>query len=485
MSTANCWVKFWENKNFASGGYREFTGPVNIPDLSKDYWDNEKENVFNEMDDAISSMQTGSQAWIKVFSQANYGGAEQLYGPNTSCQDLGAMDNTIASFQLYDNYPVNQTSVTDNFAALYDARYEQKFAGASLEFYTQDCHYRVYLPSMEQVGNVMNFTLNLDYDRSGGFDDHAVATFSMDTSGNFVDSIKISYDMGSSAYQIPQWAIDFIDDGIEAGEEAAIEMLDGAEIVLTLGVGTELIVPTDILILAAGELLTIGVNHINDVIDKMFGLTDAGGTMYFSSTVSQAVARCVYAYYQTLFGADSGPLVTFDNSLFASFFNASWATDKNSPYVLFDNGGQPYRAYCPDSTSIYAKAGMIASLKIDAINDNAQDDHLILFTTFDPTGKLFSVQGSIDIYGAPADGDTDTYQAPSSGTIAYDKNGHLVQITQSGVNQLTGYASIEDAWKALMQTALANVEDGKSSASLKNVVNAAYQVLQGIEASTS
>ena len=491
MSTPNCYATFYENSskdnNQPTGGTKTFDGPQNISDLSKYYWDGENTTVFNEMDDAISSLQTGSQAWLTAWSQSNYQGASYTYPPNTPyTQPLDGLNNTIVSFQLFDQAPVQIQDVYDNLAALYDAKYEQKFAGGSLEFYTQDCNYRLYLPTMFQSARVMAFTLNIDYDRSGGFDDHAVVTFSIDTSGNFVQQIQITYDMSASAYQVPQWAIDFIDDGIEEAEETAIEFLDGAEIALTLGVGTELIIPTDILILAAGELLTIGVNHINAVISKLFGMTDGGGTAYFSSTVAHAIGRTIYAYFQTLYGKDSGTLVTLDNDKLAAFFNTTWQTDKNNDYVLFTNNSSQYRCYVPDTTSLYAKAGLMVSSKIDAIKDNGQDDHLVLFATFDPNGKLFSVQGAIDIYGAPDNGDTSDYNAPNSGTIAYDKGGNIVQITNKTTVPLSGFTSLESAWQSCMQSALTNVSGENTSdftAALNNVVNAGLQVLQGFEAS--
>jgi hypothetical protein len=277
-----------------------------------------------------------------------------------------------------------------------------------------------------------------------------------------------------------------VDKAIEAAADEAMEICDGAEIVLTAGVGTELIIPTDIAIEVGAQLLTFGVDHINAVIEKLFGLSDDGGTMYFSAVPSHAIVRLIYAYMQELYGASSGQLVTFDEAAFRSYFGKSWSNDKHNPYFNFANGGQNYRCYYPDNSSGYSKMGLLSSVKIDAINDNDKDDHLVLISTFDAKGKLFSAQGSIDIYGAPDDDDDqDDYIAPSTGTICYDKNGHVVSVTKDSITPLSSYTTVEAAWKAQMQSALSNVgyvNHNDFSAALNNLVNAAYQVLMGTEA---
>jgi len=492
MSTSNCYVDFWENKKkdgSHDGGHHRFNGPVNVSDLSKYYWDGKNHNAFNEMDDSISSLKTGSQAWLKIYSQHNYSGSTHLIGPNTDIADLSSlsMDNTIVSFQLFDAPPVDVNKVLQNFLALYPgSRTVTKVAGTCIEFYAQDAHYRIYYPSIEQAGNLINFELNIDHDRGGGVDDHATLKFTLDTTGKFVGKVTVDYDMNDGAYHVPQFVFDFIDGGIDDLADEVILYLDGAEIVFTDGLGTELVIPTDILVLGVAELLTNLVNHTNDVIDYLFGLTDDGGTMYYSSIIGQTIARLSYALYQELYAKDSGPLITFDENAFLSYFNQNnWTLDKHNPYLNFSNNGSEFRSFFPDNTSCYAKAGLVSSVKIDAINDNEKDDHLILFTVFDPNGNLFSVQGGIDIYGAPDDSDdTDDYVAPNSGIIAYNKDGQLVQIANQQ-SKVLNYDSIEDAFRNIMQSALENVQyvDASNfSDALNNLVNASCEVLEAIKA---
>ena len=497
MSTENCYVKFYKDYN-KEGDHYTFNGPINVPDLGDDYYyDGQKSNNTNGLDDSISSLVTGSQSWITVYSQHNYSGSSVSFGPGKTVNNLGDnnMNDTIVSFKLFDAEPVDTNQVVTNFLNLYTrpgTTKVSKIAGDCIEFYAADSHYRIYYPTVEQSGNVVNFTLNIDHDKGGGDDDHAVITFSMDTSGKFIadESMSITYDMSSGAYQIPDWAITFINDGIDELAEEAIVYLDGAEIVLTAGVGTELVIPTDILILAGAEVLTTMVNHINGVIDKLFGLSDDGGTMYYSPVISHAIMRTVYAYYQERYGSNSGSLVTYDDGAFLNYFSSSttWHTDKNTPHMDFEYPDEPgtFRVYQPDNSSGYSKAGLMSSTKVDAINDNAKDDHLILVTMFDPTGKLMSVQGSIDIYGAPDDSDDeDNYVAPSTGTITYNKDGQMVQILKGSVVNIN-YDTLDDAYKDLMQSALDTVDyvdTSNFSDSLKSLVKASHTVLDATKAS--
>ena len=495
MSTANCTADFWENSandnGSHDGGHRKFTGPVSYSNLSQLHYDNES-GLTGEMDDSINSLATGSQAWLIVYSDNDYSGRSEMFGPNRTVGDLGDWKNDIASFQLFDFEPVDVNLVQSNFEALYPGSVKTNTSeGMSLNYYQQDASYTVYYPTISQdpltTPNI-GFTMNLEHHNALGERDRAQVTFTMDPYGHFVDKIAVTYDMGSGAYQVPNWAIKIIDFGIDEAEEAAIEFFDGAEIVLTAGVGAELVIPTDILIMGAADVLTAVVDHLNNIISKLFGLSDDGGTMYFGSSVTHAIVRLLYAYNQERYGANSGDLVYFDQSAFQSAMHSSWATtdEKNNPYLLFSQSGSNYRSYFPDNSAGYAKSGLVSSVKIDAINDGMdKDDHLILTATFDPKGNLFSVQGSIDICGAPDDGDTDDYVAPASGTFAYNKNGQVIQVTKDSATVLTGYSNVTDAYRHYMQEALDNVghvTHSNFSASLKGLVDASVTVVGAIDA---
>ena len=490
MSTPNCFVTFYEKTDY-KGKHRTFDGPDDSKKLSDHHW-HDHSGFLNQVDDASSSLKTGSQSWVKVYANNNFGGKEVLFGPNSHIDDLSdyGINNDIASFQLFDKKPVDEPKVLDNFLAQYPTSARTtNFGKSALEFYRQDTHYRVYYPSIVQDDNVVNFSYNLDHIIGMGGDDHATVSFSMDLDGNFVGKISVSYDFSSGAYHVPKWVLDFIKDGIDDAAEEAIVYLDGAEIVMTAGLGTELVIPTDILVLAGAEILTIGVNHINDVIDWLFGLGDNGGTMYLSSIVAHSVARLVFAYFQERYGQNSGTLVGVSNSALADYFDDSWDQAMHNDAFTFHESGSSYRIYKPDTSSGYSKAGLIASVKMDAINSGAKDDYLSLLCTFDPSGNLFSAQGTVDIYGAPDDSDDkDKYTSPSSGTIAYDGKGGIIKITKSGHSTLTGYSSVEDAWRGEMRNAINSVKyvsHSKFSDALKSIPDAGYKLIKGLASSTT
>jgi len=122
-TTPDCWVQFWENKNYGSGGTHTFRytqpddqpahQPLSINDLSEYYWDGYSASFKNQMDDSISSLKTGSHTWLYVFSKHRQGGNVLKIGPNSELKDLShknnpdgsTWQNTIVSFVLYDQQP--------------------------------------------------------------------------------------------------------------------------------------------------------------------------------------------------------------------------------------------------------------------------------------------------------------------------------------------------------------------------------------------
>ncbi|OJJ19286.1 hypothetical protein BKI52_20960 [marine bacterium AO1-C] len=497
---SNCVVEFWENQNQEDGGYRKFENKSNYSDLSSYHWTidgEQKSGGRYEMDDSISSLKTGSQAWLLIFSRTDYEGSSYLVGPNTtlnSLKDLNGIDmnNNIESFQLFDYAPVNTNTIITNLHDLYpvDNTDDQKSEHKS-RFYAQDSEYCVYDPSITQSGDVVKFEMKVDHFNTMGGNDKATITFSMDTYGTFVDQISVDYDMSSGAYNVPPWAIKIADLAVDVIADELKVLLDGAELVVSDGALFELLPETNELIDMAAKAITFCIDHLNDVINFLYGLSDDGGTTNFSAIVSHGIARLILAYNEERFGASPG-FVTFSDATFVNEIGDNWHEDKHNPYLMFDNGGSSYRCYYPDNTSFYAKAGLLSSVKIDAIRDIHTDDHLVLHVVFDPNGQIFSIQGCIDIHSAPDskdyDSSTDTYESPSSGVICYDTNGNIVQIKGGSVYTLAGYGSLTEAYADKMQYALDNVayvnHDNYSDA-LKNVVPASVFVLQGIDASVS
>src|SRR5690606_38951845 len=111
----------------------------------------------------------------------------------------------------------------------------------------------------------------------------------------------------------------------------------------------------------------------------------------------------------------------------------------------FEEKGYSYRSYYPDNTFFYARGGALSSVKIDAIEDNRIDDHLVMQAIFDPHGKLFAVAGCFDIFAVKNISD---YTAPASGVFAYNAEGKIIHVTQGGekVSEVQGYGSLEAAY---------------------------------------
>lgn len=484
-----CNITFWKDKDF-KGRYKNYDGARSVSDLSNVHWhDHDNDN----MKDDIGSIQTSSQTWVRVYSKANYQGRTTLIGPdsNVNMEDLvddngeKNMDDTIESFQLYDRKPtVNTTNIINNFLKLYPGSvHDRKDNVYNSEFYAQDSHYRIYDPiiALDNTNGKADFTINLDHIQSEK-DDHAVVTFSMDYHGNFAEQIKVVYTM-ADASQIPGWAIKLIDGAIDFAADAAKIIADGAEIVVTDGIGVVATVETNKLIDYTAKAITFCVDHLNTVLNAVFTYQDDGGTMYFPGVVSHSIARSVLAYYQELFGPDTNAVKKFNDVNFLNSIGIqNWDNSKHNPYVEFNRNSYPYRSYYPDNTFFYAKGGSLSSVKIDAITSNQKDDHLIMQMAFDPKGQLFSIVGSVDLFSR---NHSDDYIAPASGLLTYNDQGQIIHVSQDKTVTVVNYNSLTDAFKDKMTMAM---NDTASSFDITitnqqyGLVDAALSVVSATEA---
>lgn len=498
-----CSVTFWKDKDF-SGRYKTYNNPASVTDTSDIHW---TDHDNDDMKDDISSIQTDSNAWVLIFSSTNYGGRTALIGPDTD-QDLdglfddGGSDNmndTIQSFQIFDYEPIDTSLLIDNFVNLYKpcGVYRNDDDKYYIHVYSQDSEYRVYYPEMTLTEESVAFSINLSHEQVEK-DDQAVLTFSMDNLGNFVDSIQVQYTI-QDATQVPDWMITLIDDAIEAGALGAIAIADGAEIVLTDGIGVVLTIKTDEFIEDIANVLTFCVDHLNAVLSTIFKLQDDGGTMNFAAVVSQCISRAVLAYYQTLFGEDQNTIYTMSSDAFLDSLQTnpdtynvsdSWDDSRNTPSVTFTSSmiDDVYRAYLPDASFFYAQGGSLLTSKIDYVDNLSKDDHLILQTVFDPKGNLFALIGSIDLYNGSSD---DDYKAPTSGVLTYNEYGQMIHITKDddGADTVTvlsesDYTSLENAYFSMLRSSLWSTGtnyDITINAQQENLVNASLEVIAAMK----
>lgn len=484
---SNCNVTFWKDTDDkkGTGRYKNYDGPHSEADLNSVQWEGQSND---DMKDDMSWVDTSSQAWVRIYSKANYQGRTYLIGPGTSTNlktvyvDDDDMNDTVESFQIFDHKPDVDTSVVNsNFVALYPWATRTRINNLYCsEFHMQDSQYRVYDPEMVLGDSSIAFTITLDHVQSE-HDDHATVTFSMDYHGDFVDKIQVSYDM-ADASQIPDWAVKLIDGAIDVAADAAKAVCDGAEIVFTDGVGVVATVETNELIDYTAKAVSFCVDHLNTVLSAIFKYQDNGGTMYFSSVVSHGIARAVLAYYQELFGTDNNRKLTFTDSTFLSPLGASaWiqpsdSGGKSNAYVNFMQNGYSYRVFAPDNSYLYATGGAVSSALVGATTSDQKDDHLNLQATFDPHGNLFSVVGGIDIF---LNSVPDGYQAPTSGVITYNQHRQVVHIQPGSSATVTSYSSIVDAYRDLMSTAL-NGAGISVSSQQQHLVDASVTVLNAM-----
>lgn len=487
----SCNVSFWKDTNDSKGMglSKNYNGPHSETDLNQVQWDGQ---THDDMKDDISWVDTASNAWVKIYSKANYQGRSYLIGPGVSTNlklvtvDGDSMNDTVESFQIFDHKPdVDTTKVNSNFLALYPGSTHTRVNNLYCSvFYAQDSQYRVYDPEMVLGDNRVDFTINLDHVQSE-HDDHATVTFSMDFTGTFLDQIQVSYTM-ADASQIPGWAVKLIDGVIDVSADAAKAVADGAEIVITDGVGVIATVETDKVIDEAADALSFCIDHLNTVLAAIFKLQDNGGTMYFSSIVSHSIARLMLAYYQELFGTDTNHKLDFvQPNFFTALGVRGWIeptdTDgKSNPYVNLTQSGYSYRAFFPDNSFLYATAGGVSSVCIGANTDNHKDDHLTLQAGYDPHGNLFSVVGGMDIY---LNSQPDGYTAPTSGVIMYNHQRQLVHIIPGSGGTVINYPSIVDAYKDIMATAVSSTASQYGltlSAQQLHMVDASVAVLNAM-----
>ncbi|TGE24472.1 hypothetical protein E5K00_04450 [Hymenobacter aquaticus] len=128
MSTtnANCWVQFWENNDYESGGTRKFEYnevdglPMYVNNLSEYYWDGYDQKAKNQMDDSINSLKTGSSSWLCLYTEPFFQGKVMMVGYSQAIEELPHdFLNEVASFILYPSIPIfwNASSIGDTFQA--------------------------------------------------------------------------------------------------------------------------------------------------------------------------------------------------------------------------------------------------------------------------------------------------------------------------------------------------------------------------------
>jgi hypothetical protein len=478
-------VTFYQGGNY-DGRQQIFQGAQNVSNTKNKAWIGD---TGDNMSDDISCLITGPQAWLMIYSEPNYGGRSVLIRPSSNVKladlnvDGSSMKNSIDSFQLYDRQPIDMKAVVNNFVALYPGSETQTEGNYYRHYFAaQDSEYYVYDPLMELTKSngkdVVKFTLKVQHKQLEG-DDYATVTFSMDYEGNFVETIKVHYDMADAA-QVPDWMITLTTELAIPVAAAATKLIADAAITAISGGTAAAASPiVNKSIDLAAKALSFCVDHINFVLKAIFKLQDDGGSMYFAPIVGQSIPRLVNAYYKTILGAGSNKLSFSGNGFLGYCGKTSWINDNNrrNPYIKFTQRGYDYECCYPDATILYNSYGALCAAKIIAATNLQQDDYLVVQAGFDDKGNILLLEGSSNIYALKY---PSGYSAPTTGVLVKAKDGAIWKCVKGTDPVKTSYTNLFTAFQTEMEADL-NRSGLEISTQQYGMVDAASAVLHAME----
>lgn len=353
MSNQDCWVDFWENDNKA-GDHRRFNGPIEVPNLSNEYW-SDKHNFAKELDDVISSLATGLDSWLTVFSKTAYKGDSKEYGPNSYQPKLknDGLENTIASFKLYDKNP-HLTDIYSGNAA------------------------KTNFPS--DLGNIWS-TINHKAQSSPGI--KSVLGTNTDEHSVFTEAFS------DSDYQL--WSIScYADQSCQIINQRTRLALEGS---------------------AETNQVYMAFSDVNEPWQRWY--FDYGGTGFFtvrhratnlllfgSEIAHTTGVSLVNSYSSNSEWSYTPNGITCDYVALGELYPEGWnKTDSEGhPCAEFTSQDSQYRAKQP-IWNASSDGGGAAIMKMDHINSIKGDDHATLTIEFSPSGEVISTSIDWDLSG--------------------------------------------------------------------------------------
>jgi len=359
-------------------------------------------------------------------------------------------------------------------------------------FSSQGCSYRFYYPKIfyDTATGLMNFRFWSAH-LTGGRNDTAKISFTVDMNGNLVGDVTASY----SCYPgtVPDWVINLTDEIIKVGTpvvKAIVDLyVDIIVDVATDGVGIafdeELDAVINKVIDIIAKALTFFVDHINNILNAIAKVkTGDGGLLYFPYAITHGLNDILTKY---LFLAKGPNPIPYANSLSLKKNNipntiyfpaSSWDGEACSFYI--DNlNASAYTFWKPDFSKVYSNGGAICSFKLDADNKN----HLSVFMLFDPNGQLVSLQSSAYLHDCI---NKDGYVVPNSGLISMDKNQKIFQFLNDNNTRSTSQANqntLLDAYLFYTERAIrqsVKAVDQKLDDNLENMAVASTYVIRAI-----
>ena len=279
-------VLFTDDDHF-SGDNRTYTGPLSYSDLNDHHYTT---NSGKDLKNNITSLKTGTNAWLQIWDETDYTGNFAHIYPNTTYVDLndlkrgssGDWNDQIQSFNLYTSLPAawNLGFDTNSFIQSFpNYTVSSDMDGTYYEYQSQDCPYHIHLlGTTYPTDSQMQLSFKICYDTMGHNDQVFLDIF-FDGDGSY-NSLQYSYEQGG-AIQIPSTLIKAVDVSAEilgavgALESAGISEAAAQEFVETF------------------DNICKAFNKISNVIYKLSEAND--GRFYLVPVVCHVVNRAINA----------------------------------------------------------------------------------------------------------------------------------------------------------------------------------------------
>lgn len=411
-----------ENDDFM-GANRIFAAPFNGPSTTNiGYTTN---SIQMSGINSISSLKTGPNAWLIIFSKTGAQGDFKKVNPETTYGQLSAVkrtdiagdqqgnwENEIDSFLLYPAEPgfwsTKYQRVYVDFETLYKLYPDpsSKATDSDVAYVVGDSTYKIDEPEFIDQSTTQQLSVYLiddtsdlptdgwtkyhvyqQHENTGSFDDKAEYDIYFDNNGRLVSIQRFQWS-SKGAFQVPQTLIKSVD--------LIAWYVGTASSLVSFGVGEE-VAATFV------KIFDFVCNVFNKIANVVYKATDNGGQFYFlpvichtlnriCTTVATPFNRPVYPEndprnnYRMAF-SNSGFPTALGNALNGNGSAKGWTqstSGKTSTFnqvVEFTYQNNPYRTWYQES-SVSSQLGLFVSCKIDYEIDGSKDDHIILLMGF-------------------------------------------------------------------------------------------------------
>ncbi|MFI8979358.1 peptidase inhibitor family I36 protein [Ectopseudomonas khazarica] len=372
-------IIFAENTDF-EGDCKIYRGTNYAGDLNNCQYGTNGTN--RDLKNNISSLATGTNAWLEVYDQPDYRGEVLKVHPSTEYRDLasakrgsvGNWSNQLQSFRCFysTSEPASWFLGLDEslFKSLYLDNYsDSTLNGNAIGYRTQDAQYRIYDPVVDYPDvDTMAAAIQIDHIISASTDDHTNLVLTFNTNRELV---QVSQDwQAGSAYQVPSWVIKTVDIGAEVlGALGALESAGISE-----AAANEFV-----------ETFDAACKTFNKICQVIANLSESDGGRFYMIPVScHTIVRACLAVANSESGG--GTPINFDHQAVARMLGGNWQQWKGTTGELnqsleYRKGDYSYRTWYQELSVMRQNAGMLVTCKVDFVH-SIYDDHVILMVGF-------------------------------------------------------------------------------------------------------